>query len=52
MLDHGPIADVIRDVSEVRLIIEPAAARLAAMRRSAEEADRLRRAGRRSRPVG
>ena len=42
MLDHGPIADVIRDVSEVRLIIEPAAARLAAMRRSAEEADRLR----------
>ena len=42
MLDHGPIADVIRDVSEVRLIIEPAAARLAAMRRSEEEAERLR----------
>ena len=42
MLDHGPIADVIRDVSEVRLIIEPAAARLAAMRRSDEEAERLR----------
>ena len=42
MLEHGPIADVIRDVSEVRMIIEPAAARLAAMRRSAEEAERLR----------
>ena len=42
MLDHGPIADLIRDVSEVRLIIEPAAARLAAVRRSSEEADRLR----------
>jgi DNA-binding FadR family transcriptional regulator len=42
MLDYGPIADVIRDVSEVRLIIEPAAARLAAMRRSEEEAERLR----------
>jgi len=42
MLDYGPIADVIRDVSEVRLIIEPAAARLAAMRRSDEEAERLR----------
>ena len=38
MLDHGPIADVIRYVSEVRLIIEPAAARLAAMCRSSEEA--------------
>ena len=42
MLDYGPIADVIRDVSEVRLIIEPAAARLAAMRRSEEEAELLR----------
>ena len=42
MLDYGPIADVIRDVSEVRLIIEPAAARLAAIRRSEEEAERLR----------
>ena len=42
MLEYGPIAAVIRDVSEVRLIIEPAAARLAAMRRSAEEADRFR----------
>ena len=42
MLEHGPIADLIRDVSEVRLIIEPAAARLAALRRSDEEAERLR----------
>lgn len=42
MLEHGPIADVIRDVSEVRLIIEPASARLAAMRRTPAEADRLR----------
>lgn len=42
MLDHGPFADVIRDVSEVRLIIEPAAAQLAATRRSEEEAERLR----------
>jgi DNA-binding FadR family transcriptional regulator len=42
MLEHGPIAQVIRDVSEVRLIIEPAAARLAAIRRTPEEADRLR----------
>ena len=42
MLEHGPIADVIRDVSEVRLIIEPAAARLAALRRTAEEAVRFR----------
>ncbi len=41
MLEHGPIADVIRDVSEVRLIIEPASARLAAMRRTSAEADRL-----------
>ena len=44
MLEHGPIADVIRDVSEVRLIIEPASARMAATRRSADEADRLRTA--------
>lgn len=42
MLEHGPITDVIRDVSEVRLIIEPASARLAAMRRTPEEANRLR----------
>jgi DNA-binding FadR family transcriptional regulator len=42
MLEHGPIADVIRDVSEVRLIIEPASAQLAAVRRTPAEADRLR----------
>jgi DNA-binding FadR family transcriptional regulator len=41
MLDHGPMESVIRDVSEVRMIIEPAAARLAAQRRTAEEAERL-----------
>jgi len=41
MLDHGPMDEVIRDVSEVRLIIEPAAAGLAASRRTSEEADRL-----------
>lgn len=41
MLEHGPRNEVIRDVSEVRLIIEPAAARLAALRRTDDEAARL-----------
>lgn len=41
MLDHGPMESLIRDVSEVRLIIEPAAARLAAQRRTTEEAERF-----------
>lgn len=43
LLDHGPMGEVIRDITEVRLIIEPAAARLAAARRSTSEAERLER---------
>jgi GntR family galactonate operon transcriptional repressor len=38
MIQHGPRAEVILDVTEVRSIIEPAAARLAAMRRTPDEA--------------
>ncbi len=41
MIDHGKRDEVIIDVTEVRLIIEPAAARLAAERRTATEADEL-----------
>lgn len=41
LLDHGPMEEVIRDITEVRLIIEPAAARLAAVRRSESEAEQL-----------
>lgn len=43
LLDHGPMEEVIRDLIEVRLIIEPAAARLAAARRSDDEAAQLDR---------
>jgi DNA-binding FadR family transcriptional regulator len=43
MLDHGPMEDVIRDITEVRLIIEPAAARLAAERRTPQDADDVAR---------
>lgn len=43
LLDHGPMDDVIRDITEVRLIIEPAAARLAAERRGPEAADDIAR---------
>lgn len=41
LLDHGPMEHVIRDITEVRLIIEPAAARLAAERRTADDADHV-----------
>ncbi len=43
MLDHGPRDEVVLDVTEVRLIIEPAAAKLAALRRTPQEADEISR---------
>lgn len=43
VLEHGPMEDVIRDITEVRLIIEPAAARLAAERRTPQDAEHVAR---------
>jgi DNA-binding FadR family transcriptional regulator len=41
MFEAGPTAEFLRDIFELRTVVEPAAAQLAALRRTAQDLSRM-----------